>query len=448
MASPNTNTTPHNTNNSPTDVRVVSQSQSSRSLSLGSPDSGILSVDQQLSAICDGNLNDNTPECNSPNAVLIQTPILSSPDRAVIRAQVNVELFSNNTKRKEIGDVCRQRFHSRNVVKRRKFRDPAKSILWFLRQDKVDSYGSTMQNKSLSTLQKYAPAYASWSKVYSREPNHFFKPFNDLRTRLMKSNPALSIQHRRLLFEDLLMLDRNATMTCCLNKTHELFSDAKWTDMLRNELTDNPLEPLTLNNTIYFAFNVTVQSNIDRSLYKEGYMTIAELTTKCTYTGGNGLVCKFANNHRFLIKFQSMLDYPKDALFFMRNVPTRLPQLKKIINSIKDVTRIGPTALRMLDETFGDGFQYLQILNTHDGHLASKQREAAEVAFASAGLSSKRIIQAFTLDNADAAFVNVRNEVESVMSESVFCVYGQFSELTTPILTQVSHLYFNFDLCI
>ena len=177
-------------------------------------------------------------------------------------------------------------------------------------------------------------------------------------------------------------------------------------------------------------------------------MTIAELTRKCTYTGGNGLVCKFANNHRFLIKFQSMLDYPKDALFFMRNVPTRLPQLKKIINSIKDVTRIGPTALRMLDETFGDGFQYLQILNTHDGHLASKQREAAEVAFASAGLSSKRIIQAFTLDNADAAFVNVRNEVESVMSESVFSVYGQFSELTTPILTQVSHLYFNFDLCI
>ena len=42
--------------------------------------------------------------------------------------------------------------------------------------------------------------------------------------------------------------------------------------------------------------------------------------------------------------------------------------------------------------------------------------------------------------NDDEAFVEVRSEVDKVMSEAVFATYGEFTELTTPILTQVSIL--------
>ena len=55
-------------------------------------------------------------------------------------------------------------------------------------------------------------------------------------------------------------------------------------------------------------------------------------------------------------------------------------------------------------------------------------------------LSTGRVIQAFTLNNTDPSFVKVRAVVDKAMAKSVIQIYGEFSELTTPILTQVSYV--------
>ena len=65
------------------------------------------------------------------------------------------------------------------------------------------------------------------------------------------------------------------------------------------------------------------------------------------------------------------------------------------------------------------------------------QPEKAQ-ALKDARISTRAIVDAFTLVNDDEAFVEVQTEVDQVMSEAVFATYGQFTELTTPILTQVN----------
>jgi hypothetical protein len=120
----------------------------------------------------------------------------------------------------------------------------------------------------------------------------------------------------------------------------------------------------------------------------------------------------------------------------------RVAQIRKVITNVKDSKRIGPTASRLLDEVYGDSEQYLSVLHIHDTKLKSTLRSAEDKVIKEAVLSTNRVKQALTLDNNDAAFLKVRAEVDKVMSSSVQEIYGQFSELTTPILTQVSNLFF------
>ena len=78
--------------------------------------------------------------------------------------------------------------------------------------------------------------------------------------------------------------------------------------------------------------------------------------------------------------------------------------------------------------------------------MKTQFRLAEDKGMKEAELSTTRIIQAFTLSNTNSAFVRVRSEVDKVMATSVVEIYGNFSELTTPILTQVSFKYpFNFN---
>ena len=85
----------------------------------------------------------------------------------------------------------------------------------------------------------------------------------------------------------------------------------------------------------------------------------------------------------------------------------------------------------------GDPQQYLFVLHGHDAKLKMNLRAAEDKATKEANLSTSRVIKAFTLRNDDTAFVKVKSEVDKVMATSVEGVYGEFTELTTPILTQV-----------
>ena len=128
-------------------------------------------------------------------------------------------------------------------------------------------------------------------------------------------------------------------------------------------------------------------------------------------------------------------------LIYSRSLSSRVPHIRKVINNVTDTTRIGPTASRLLDEVFGDKELSLSVLYNHDAKLKTSLRAAEDKVVKDAEISTKRIIQTFTLEYNDPSFARVRCEVDKVMSESVMSIYGDFSELTTPILTQVRSLF-------
>ena len=80
----NTIPTPNNPCSlSPSDIRVVTQTQDSERL-LNNPDS---TPDHQhlLDALCPAHNVDNTPRVNTPQAPLAPTPVITSPDRAIVQ---------------------------------------------------------------------------------------------------------------------------------------------------------------------------------------------------------------------------------------------------------------------------------------------------------------------------------------------------------------------------
>uniref|UniRef100_A0A7S3V9Y9 Uncharacterized protein n=1 Tax=Chaetoceros debilis TaxID=122233 RepID=A0A7S3V9Y9_9STRA len=152
----NTLPTPNNPSLSPSDIRVVTQTQDSKWLF----DNLNSTSDHQhlLDALCPAHNVDNTPRVDTPQAPLTPTPVITSPDRAIVQQNVAAELFVLNPKRKRHKESARNSGVVK-AIKKRAFADPAKSLLWFLREKYVNAYASDLASKGLSTAQKYKTAY-------------------------------------------------------------------------------------------------------------------------------------------------------------------------------------------------------------------------------------------------------------------------------------------------
>ena len=87
----NTLPTPNNLSLTPSDVRVVTQTQDSERL-LDNPDS---SSDHQniLNPLCATEQTDNPPQWQYPQAPLAIIPVIPSPNRSIMQQNVVDELF-------------------------------------------------------------------------------------------------------------------------------------------------------------------------------------------------------------------------------------------------------------------------------------------------------------------------------------------------------------------
>ena len=126
--SPHSNTlpTPNTSSQTPSDIRVVTQSQDSARFfqnSDSTPDHQHL-----LDALCPAHNVDNTPHINTPKAPLAPTPVITSPDRTIFQRNVAAQLFASNPKKKRIKE-CARNSGAVKAIKKCAFADPTKSIL-------------------------------------------------------------------------------------------------------------------------------------------------------------------------------------------------------------------------------------------------------------------------------------------------------------------------------
>ena len=219
----NTTPTPNIFFLSPSDIRVVTQTQDSERL-FDTPNSAPYHQ-HLLDALCPAHNVDNTPRIDTPQAPLTPTPLLTSPDRAIVQQNVATELFVSNPKRKRIKE-CARNTGAVKAIKKRAFGDPTKSLLWFLREKHVIAYASDLTAKGLSTAQKYKPAYEFWSaKTKAERAKNAFAPFQDMKDQFHEGWP-LAKQYRRLLIEDFILLEEGDEVVCFMSKAHPLMKSA------------------------------------------------------------------------------------------------------------------------------------------------------------------------------------------------------------------------------
>ena len=98
----NTLPTPNNPSLAPSDVKCVTQTQETDPFSNTPPDH-----QQILNLLCAAEHADNTPQWQSPQAQLVITPVIPSPNRAAIQNNVAAELFKVNSRGKRLKEISR-----------------------------------------------------------------------------------------------------------------------------------------------------------------------------------------------------------------------------------------------------------------------------------------------------------------------------------------------------
>ena len=185
------------------------------------------------------------------------------------------------------------------------------------------------------------------------------------------------------------------------------------------------METLVLSGNVYFTLVMKVKRNIYRTKIVNCVISKAELKRGCTLSEGWGIQVKVHNDQSRLVKISNILDHPHLIQFWMNG--KHLPPKLSLLN-VRDVMHIGPTAATMLDELHGNPLQYCAVPNYHDLFFGNKRRDYEAHALKNTWISTREIVDAFTLANDDEAFFEVRAEVDQVMSEALFTTYGQFSE--------------------
>ena len=102
-----------------------------------------------------------------------------------------------------------------------------------------------------------------------------FQPFDDIKQLLIEGWP-LSRSYHRLLIEDFMLLESDAPVVVFMNKKHPLMKSSTWKKQLKEVMTANPYEPLKLQSTYYFGF----QMNVLRNIYRGGISNGARSTVR------------------------------------------------------------------------------------------------------------------------------------------------------------------------
>ena len=112
--------------------------------------------------------------------------------------------------------------------------------------------------------------------------------------------------------------------------------------------------------------------------------------------------------------------------------------LKTAMRSVKDVTRLGGVAARMMDEYLGDRTGFIEVSN-HYGLLLKEHDFAAQTkAYKDAPISTKRFTEYLELADKHPAFVEFRTALDDYIKNAIDNLYGNFSEFTTPLISQAA----------
>ena len=137
------------------------------------------------------------------------------------------------------------------------------------------------------------------------ETSIWLGPFKILKEQLEFAAPAIAVEHKRLVLEDLMLSQKGEQILVLMSSDHQLFKKngghVAFTTSFLESIAIDPKRPETFKKGIYFGVTMIVASNPSQRNLKDGNMTLDEVRNLCTQHGG-GIHLKMKNNfsHLFL----------------------------------------------------------------------------------------------------------------------------------------------------
>ena len=250
-----------------------------------------------------------SPALQSPTVARMPVRIQHSPGFSSQR-EVAAALLQMHSSHPEKRQLSRETIMNRNK-KSRVCYSVKSNILTFLRPPlvakSISEYDFRYVHKS---------AHNSWQNKKQVTYSPFPKP-RLLKQRLMKSPIPLTFRHRRLLVEDIMLLEPGESVVLLMSQKHPFLKDKDalgkhWMKKLLEGWDVKPVQAIQFSSTVYFAMDVTVSANhyYDRMNGKD--LEEDAIIKMCMDSGGGGVHLMFPHCANPLFKFQQFLEHPID----------------------------------------------------------------------------------------------------------------------------------------
>ena len=239
-----------------------------------------------------------------------------------------------------------------------------------------------------------------------------------------------------------MLLQKGERVLLMISSTHEMLKkNGGNLRFLRNILESveiDGMRPQSFKRLIYFGCSLEVSANPTRQDLLDGNFTAQEVARLCTPVGGGGVNFMMSNNYCHLFKFSDIMEQSQTMIFYSTSMNQRMNVVKRAMRNLKDVTRLGGVAARMMDEYLGDRTGFIEVSN-HYGLLLKEHDFAAQTkAYKSAPISTKRFTEYLALADKNPAFVQFRDALDDYIKNEIDNLYGKFSEFTTPLISQAA----------
>ena len=393
-------------------------------------------MDHRLECLIDAAFFDQSPMVVDTKYRVSSFPTQASPDTNTIKASTQNDRQSS-LKREQVRNMLGIQ-NKRNKVTV----SPASSMLLFLRESYIAQYTNEYTNSkkargpSINNNSKIAGNAWKWDHKFN------WGPFKSLQPKLSVGQFAISVNHNRLLVEDIMLLQKGESVLFLISSKHKMLKKKGGNPtFLRNILESveiDGMRPQSFRKLIYFACNLVVSSNPTRQDLHDGNFTAQEVTRLCTVTGGGGVNFVMSNNYCHLFKFADIIQQSQTILFYSSSPIQRMYHLKNAMRNYKDVTRLGGVAARMMDEYLGDKTAFIEVSN-HYGLLLREHDFAAQSnTYKNSPISTKRFTEYLSLPDKHPAFMKFRDALDDYIKQEVDNLYGKFSEFTTPLISQAA----------
>ena len=166
--------------------------------------------------------------------------------------------------------------------------------------------------------------------------------FKSLQTKLSGGQIPISVNHNRLLLEDIMLLNKGEKVLLLISSNHKLLKKKNGhVGFMRNILEAveiDGMSPQPFRKLIYFPCHLVVSANPTRQNLQDGNYTVEEVKRLCTVTGGGGVNFIMPNNYCHLFKFADIIQQSQTLLFYSSTSIQRMQHLKKVMRKFKDVT--------------------------------------------------------------------------------------------------------------